>query len=597
MKRIFYFLIITSVLNAGCSKYLDRKNLDTFTSDNFWRSETNLRLYAQGFYTDYFIGYGQNYSYGPVFSWAPWADDQISSSQWTTNPAASGNGWSFSNVRRANILIGRTDEAPISEEARNHWKGIGRFFRAMEYTLLAKYFGEVPVITTELYPEQTDLLYKPRDPLPVVLENILADYEFAAANVRLDDGVQQVNRYVVLAFMSRDMLYFGTLLKYHNGDAALSRKLLEKAAWAANEIIASKKFAVADDYRGLFTSENLAGNKEVIFYREYIEAKVTHAILSYNYTEGQTGITKSAFDTYLAADGLPIKQSPLYNFAADNGERNFRDAYKNRDPRMYGTIVDSLRFNKVDAAPSTTGISSWKFLPEVVTNETKFSSSFNVTDAPIIRYGEVLLNYIEAVAELGTITQEDVNVTINALHNRNIKLYGQAVPKLPPFTLAGGTFLANGIALDDPDRDPTVPSLIWEIRRERRVELIFEGLRQDDLRRWRKFNYLSTLESKNGNKPTPLGIGAFVDTLDYPRITNGPTWLTLINNSDIRMYFPNPNDKSKGYIYGLWNSSLQRDWVPGQSFFERQYLRSVPLDQIKMYSDMGVTLTQNPGWE
>jgi hypothetical protein len=602
MKKIkFIIIIIMTGLFSSCTDYLNRENLDTFTSDNFWKSEINLRLYAQQFYPTYFSGYGQLFTYGPVFSWAEWADDQVSSSQWESNVATSGNGWSFTNVRSHNILIARTDIAPIGEEAKNHWKGIGRFFRALEYSNLCSRFGDVPWYDKELLTTDLEDLYKPRDPLESVLKNILSDFEFAAENVRLKDEAGQINRYVVLGFMSRKLLYFGTYLKYHNGDHELSKTLLQKAAWAANQIISSGNYSISDNYRGLFTSEDLSTNKEVIFYREYEAAKVTHAILSYNNTEGQTGLTKNAFDTYLASDGFPIKQSPLYNYAIDNGRRNFRDAYKNRDPRLYGTIVDSLRLNKVDAAPSTTGISSWKFLPEVITTETKFTSSFNVTDCPILRYGEVLLNYIEAVGELGTITQADLDKTINVLHNRSIRYNGKGTgavaPKLPSMQLNGSNLSVNGVVLNDPDHDASVSSLIWEIRRERRVELMFEGFRKDDLWRWGKFEYLLTNQVKNGGVPTDLAIGAYIDTLDYPRVTKLVKWKTLLKNKDIRLYYPNPSDQGKGYILVLYDVTQQRDWVKGQSFFERQYLRSVPIDQITMYKDMGVTLTQNPGWE
>ncbi|HKU51894.1 MAG TPA: hypothetical protein VJQ25_05470, partial [Nitrospira sp.] len=121
---------------SSCEDYLDRKNLDSLDDSNFWTNEGNMRLFAQGAYTDYFYGYGTGFAYGDFFTFGPWSDEYSSSAIWTQNTATSGNGWSFGMVRRANIMIDRVDLMPVPEEAKNHWRGVGRFFRAMEYSSL-----------------------------------------------------------------------------------------------------------------------------------------------------------------------------------------------------------------------------------------------------------------------------------------------------------------------------------------------------------------------------------------------------------------------------------------------------------------------------
>lgn len=590
MKKTIFIFIIALFGLSSCENYLDRKSLDVFDESNFWQNETNVRLYSQGAYTNYFMGYGSGYTYGEFFTFGPWSDEYSSSALWTQNPATSGNGWSFTYVRRANIMIQRVDGMPIPDEAKNHWKGVGRFYRAMEYSDLARTFGDVPWYDKEILPADVAESYKPRDPLKVVAAKIMEDFQYAAENVRVNDGAQQINRDIVLAFMSRHLLYLGTYMKYHNLDQTVAADLLTKAKWAADQLIAGGKYAVVDDYRGIFTSENLSGNKEVIMYRQYEPAKATHSLISYNNQEPQTGTTLKMVETYLASDGLPIKQSPVYNYATDNGLRYCPDQFKNRDPRMAATLVDSIRISQAHGAYSTTGFLCLKFLPYTANaSDLIYNGSTNTSDAPIIRYGEVLVNYAEAAAELGQFAQADADKSINKLRNRNIKKnnVGSNLPKLPPMTVAGDKVFANGVEINDPDRDPSVSPLIWEIRRERCVELMFEGLRRYDLTRWGKFEYLKTVET---NGPTTLGKGALVNLMKFPAATRK----AVVKSG--HFYLPIPGDSTKSFMYNLYDANMRRDWKPGDPYYERQYLNCVPLDQIKLYQDLGYVLEQNPGW-
>ncbi len=599
MKGRLYLIILILFGLTGCEDYLDRKNLDSFDDANFWVNEGNLRLYAMGNYAGYssirpgyFYGFGTGFAYGSFFTFGPWSDEYSSSAIWTQNTATSGNGWDFGWVRRHNLMLNRVQDMTIPDEAKNHWLGIARFFRAMEYSDLTMTFGDIPWYDTEIFPGEYDLIYKDRDPVEYVAGKIAEDFEYAAAHVRVNDGPLQVNRDVVLAYMSRRLLYLGTYLKYHDIDQTVATSMLQKAKWAAEELMTGNKYQVADDYRGLFTSEELGSNKEVIFYRQYFDSKATHSLVSYNNQEAQTGTTLKMVNTYLCTDGLPIKQSPVYDYASDDGIRYPKDQFKNRDPRMLATMVDSIRISQISINYSTTGFLSLKFLPVGFNSvDPKYNSSTNSTDAPVMRYGEVLLNYAEAAAELGQFTQADADKTINLLRNRNIKKnnVGDVLAKLPPMTVSGTTVLANGVEINDPDRDPTVNPLLWEIRRERCVELIGEGFRKYDLRRWKKYEYLKTVETAEG--PTTLGKGALVDlTALTPEVRKKVT-------SAVRFWLPVAGDSTKCFIYNLYDANMRRDWVPGESYYERQYLNSVPKDQIKLYSDMGYTLTQNPGWE
>jgi hypothetical protein len=586
MKRLYFILFVLFISLSACDGYLDKKNLDTFDESNFWTSEGNMRLFAQGAYRAYFTGYGSGYTWGNYFTGGAWSDEYSSSSIWTQNTATSGNGWSFTYVRRANLIISRVDLLPEPDETKDHWRGVGRFFRAMEYADLARAFGDVPWYDSEVQITDTELSYKQRDPLEVVATKIMEDFQYAAENVRIDDGAQQINRDVVLAFMSRHLLYFGTFMKYHGLNTEVATTLLQQAVWAAGQLIDGGNYQVADDYRGLFTSEDLTGNPEMILFRQYEEAKATHCLVSYNNQEPQTGITLKMVETYLSSDGLPVKQSPLYDYSTDNGLRSYPGQFKNRDPRMAATLVDSVRISGAHTGYSTTGFPTLKFLPYTAnSSDLVYLGSTNTTDAPVIRYGEVLLNYAEAAAELGQFTREVADKTINKLRARNIPYTDN---KLPAMAVSGDVVMANGVAVDDPDRDPAVTPLLWEIRRERCVELMYEGFRRNDLRRWKKYEYLKTAET---NGPTTMGKGAYVDLSVFDAAT-----LAKVVKA-VHFYYPEAGNTDRAFIYNLYDANMRRDWIAGDPYYERQYLNAVPLDQIKLYRDLGYELSQNPGWD
>jgi hypothetical protein len=606
MKKIFLILTVSALLFTSCSDFLDKPPLSSLTDDGFWVSESNVRLYAQNCYTDYFTGYGNGWTWGLFFSGETFNDDFTTLGAWTKTTPTTSSAWTFSYVRKVNILIDRLERVQMSDAAKNHWRGIGRMFRALEYSDMARRFGDVPWYDKPLEMSDSASLFKPRDPLDLVVQNIIADFDFAVANVRLTDGTLQVNRATVLGLMSDRLLYFGSIFKYHKNNSAMAKTCFEKAKWAAGEIIDGKAgtYSIENNYRAIFSSKDLSSNKEVIFFRQYETAMTTHCLMSYVNREPQTGMSKNAFDSYLCIDGLPIKQSPLYNYAGDGGKRRFKDSYKDRDPRLNYSVVDSLRINGIHSAYSTSGICLWKWLDAAADpGDLTSLSSVNVTDAPIVRLGEVMVNYIEAAVELSetggaAVAQADFDKSVNKLRVRTWN--GK---RLPNVTLAGNSLSVNGVVIDDPDRDPAVSPLLWEVRRERRIECMMEGKRYNDLSRWKKFAYLRADKTSVNTfaNPNELCLGAWVVKADYPAATKWATisaklWDPALPKNPTTAYVP---PATAGYIFGIWSitSAQNRDWIAGDPFYERQYLNPIPLGQIKLYKDAGVTLTQNTGWD
>ncbi|PRY11692.1 putative outer membrane starch-binding protein [Pontibacter ummariensis] len=568
MKTRIVAAIFLSLTFFGCEKdFLDTPPIDKLTDETYWTSEENVRTFSYGFYSGYFTGYGSSYTWGDYFTGQSLNDDfaPTNPAQFTKNVPASGGGWSFGYVRKANVFIDRVQNVPMSDEAKKHWTGIGRFFRAMEYADLVNSFGDVPWYETELLETDMAQLYKPRDSRTFVMDKVLADFKYAAENVRVSDGAKglSVNRDVVLAYMSRVFLFEGTWQKYHANNATKAAAYLEAAKWAADQVISSGRYSLGN-YREVFSSLSLASNPEVILFRQYEPGILTHSLNSYNNKEAQTGPSKDAVETYLAKDGLPITVSALYE-----GDQGVAKLMANRDPRMTATFVPSeLRLNGIASNYSTSGFATHKFLNESIKDIPEGSSNLNPTDAPVIRYGEVLMNYAEAAAELATVggpafTQEDLDKSINVLRARP----GIGMPALQ---VSGDQVAVNGVAYNDPERDPSVPSVIWEIRRERRVELMMEGFRLDDLRRWRKLEYTDTQANPDINR------GAWIKKADHPKL-NASVVLT---------------DGDEGYIIPSTKAESQRLFTD-----PKVYLNPLPLDQIKLYKDAGKELTQNPGWE
>ena len=571
MKTSLYIVLLAALLMGGCKKtddFLTRYPLDQMTDQNYWTSESNVRTFAWGFYTNYFPGYASGFdlSWGGYFSGETLNDDFAPSvpATFTKNVPATSTTWSFTWVRKANLFINRVQTVPMSDEAIKHWTGVGRFFRALEFASKVKTFGDFPWYSTVLSETDTTALYKPRDPRTLVMDSVLVDFKYAVDNVRAADDATGpkgliVNKWVVLSFMSRVFLFEGTWQKYQAGNTAKATEYLEAAKWAANEVIANGGYTLATDYRKIFNSLDLGSNTETIMYRRYESGTggVTHSLNSYVNKEAQTGASKNAVEAYLCKDGLPISVSPLYK-----GDKTITNVMTDRDPRMYATFVNVLRLNGVVSNYSSSGYAVLKFLNDEIKETNEGVSSLNPTDAPVIRLGEVMMNYAEAAAELGVLSQDDLDKTINKLRKRT----GIGMPNLQ---VIGGQPAINGVVYNDINRDPGVPALIWEIRRERRIELMMEGFRSSDLRRWKKYEYVDTQAKPDINR------GAWIKKSDFPAAK-----VTIEGNA------------TEGYVIPAPKAESQRIFND-----PKVYLTPLPIDQIKLYSDHGIELKQNAGWQ
>lgn len=574
---------------VGCENFLNQPPYDEFTDEEYWQTEDQARTYMYGFYTSVFSGYGSGFSHGSFLMGQTSNDDFASDvKQLDLTPLSvpeSDGSWSFANIRKANYVLENIDRIDATVAAKNHWRGVARFFRACYYSNLVFRYGDVPwydrVPKFSNTKEDMDYIYKNRDPRVYVDSCIMADFQYAMDSVRDNDGKLQVNKYVVAAMASRFMLREGTFLKYHNLDLDMAEQCLTMAKAAAEMVMKSGKYAIAPSYKSLFVSDDLGGNTEVIMYRQYVDGVISHSTLTYSFTESQAGLSRSLAEAFVTNEGLPV-YSANANWVAPTA----KEFFTNRDPRLSMCIRPNPKDSNlycikgIENQPFNYALSgySWnKFMDDskAITPEATWNGSKNVTDAPCLRYAEVLLNYAEAAYELHlmskyTFTQADLDKSINLIRAR-------ADVKLPALQMAGDQPAINGVTFDDPKRlaieekadGGITDALLWEIRRERRVELCLEGFRLNDLKRWCKLDYLW-----NGCNPD-IRYGAYIRLKDYPT-----------KAAEIVLEDPNATE---GYI--LRNTAEERSRP-----IKRNYINPIPSNQITLYEAKGYTLSQNTEW-
>ena len=577
-------LLATAVSFSSCDDFLTRDPQDTVTDvPSFWNNEENLRTSFLDYYTYFFPGYRSGWNRADNFAEtnvADWTDDnaqEVATLFTKVAPTTDADNWNSEKIRNMNLLLSRIQSSSLGEEAKNHWSGVARLFRAMEYAKLVQKFGDVPYYDAVVGSTDNEQLYRARDPRTTVMDKVNEDLAFACANIRVNDGTKglTVNRAVAQGFASRIMLFEGTWQKYHANNTAKAAEYLKAAKDYAAALMQTNAYSIAPSYKSLTTSEDLAGNPEIIMYRSYVENVVMHSLMSFQNTEHEMSSPSRSFvDAFLTKNGLPIHQAGNTDYKG----KEYAKEIQNRDPRLADNIDEEsgLRLNGVAAVYAASGYYANRYVNKDLINKPGGMSSTNTTDAPVMKLNEVMLNYIEAAAELAdlgqyTLTQADFDKTINAIRDRQST-------QMPHLTLAGNALKVNGVEINDPDRDATVKPIIWEIRRERRVELAYEGLRFNDLRRWGKLEYADMTKNKK------LNMGAWINKADYPENAEALAKITLCDENGKIV------TGNEGYIMPITEVAKMRVMA------DKDYLYPIPVDQITMYENHGFKLTQNPGW-
>ncbi|MDR0572414.1 MAG: RagB/SusD family nutrient uptake outer membrane protein [Tannerella sp.] len=509
-----------------------------------------------------------------------------------------GGGWSWDNLRNINYFIVNCTDPAVSEDVRNNYIGIARFFRAMFYFDKVKMFGDVPWIDHPLEPDD-EALYAQRDSRELVMEKVYEDLRFACDNItRTTDatGCSMVTKWVAYALTARVSLFEGTFRKYHNMNTATSATAwLKRAEDAAAYVMANSGKSLNPNYRALFTSDNPPATETMLAICSSASLGVYHQA-NWRWTSatygGALNLIRPFVCTYLQKDGTPYTNRSGWQY------EDFYDECQNRDGRLAATIRTPgyMREGNI-ALPEFGGYARLGYQPIKLCVDATFSDtkSENTHAMQLFRYAEILLNYAEAKAEQGTLTDEDWGKTIGALRQRAGITGGlTAKPTVVDTYLQSNYF-----------PDITDPAIL-EIRRERSVELLLEGFRFDDLRRWKHGEimkntwtgmYIPAINQaldvdRNGSYDviyytTAEGLKEAQDAIGSAAAEDCATVQVSTDPAATSIQAHVAGDGKGYYLAWYTHNDAMKVWGP------KQYLYPIPV--LVMVKNQNIT--QNPGWE
>lgn len=506
-KNIAKFLVLGSVaftILTGCNdSFMDKYPETSISEEMFFKTPKDLELYTNGLYGII----GSSY-------WDLGTDNLIyldnvdiyTVMRGERTPDNVGE-WSWSNIRKVNFMLARVNQAEGDQIEINHYVGLARMFRAKLYYDKVLSYSDVPWYSRDLQTTDTELLYKTQDSRSLVVDSIMADLDFAANNMKEDMGSRTIwSRYGALAMQARIALSEGSWRRYHPElELNDADRFFRVAIDACKKIMDSGEYSLSTTpsgeipaYEAMFCNEDLSTNNEMIFYEDYDKAlgRMHNAQAALDW---QSSLSRDLMEDYLV---LEDGETKTFQEVPQHETMTLLEVFKNRDPRMSQTFMAPGFTRSKNTEPhrqkiSNGGYPQVKFEPRTY-DQLEWGKSY--TDLPVIRYAEVLLMYAEAKAELGELTQVDIDLTINLIRRR------AGVPNAT---------LSSWLSKVDPvqaNRYPNVTSsqkgAILEIRRERRIELACEGFRYKDLMRW-----------KCGKLLEKAPEGMYIDKLGYIDVT------------------------------------------------------------------------------
>lgn len=591
MKKITYILLALPLL-IGCD--LDRTPLDALAPENTFNNKEELETATNGFY-----------------SMLPNAEDLYGETADLVVPTtltnevlgirtvpASGGGWSWrllSDINTCLIYSARCKDANVRAE----YDGVARFFRAYFYFEKVKRFGEVPWFDTPLT-STDDRLYQGRTDRNTLLDNMLADIDYAAQHLPAATNVYKITKWTALAMKSRMALFEGTFRKYHG--IAGHERYLQLAADAAKDFMDNSPYTIYKEgntpYMNLFASKNAIKSEVIMALNYNVGLNIVHDLNRFFTSDGsKPGLNKKIVNSYLMNDGTRFTDK------ADYETMGFYDEMQGRDLRLAQTIVTPgyKRIGGTDVlSPSFSSATTGYQIIKGVTTPADDIWHKSQNDFPLFRAAEVYLNYAEAKAELGTLTQADLDASILIIRQR---------VGMPGIDMAAANATPDPYLSNEETGYPNVTGankgVILEIRRERTIELLCEGFRYYDLIRWKagkvfekqfKGMYFGPIDTNKQFTVYDMNGNAVNDALDiciyssekipsktdYPELKDITVFLKLGEN----LFLENGMNGGNVIVHDI--KTRTRTWNE-----DRDYLYPIPQSQITLY---GGALKQNPGW-
>ena len=490
MKKIAYILLplLAGAVLTGCDDMLDAFPKDRMSPETFYKTDKELQAFSMNMYemlsatfmedADTYIQMGLT--------------DELKGTRQIPSDAKEG-GWSWGALRNVNTLLEYLPNC-ADQTARTKYEALARFFRVYFYFEKVKRFGDVPWYDKPVGSTDTELLNRPRDSREFIMGKMIEDIDFAIANLPATKSAYEITRWTAMALKSRFLLFEGTFRKYHTefdyGEGAHDFKwYLDECASVSSDFISSSGYGIhtaggaAKAYYNLFTAQNATENMdEVILARDYnVAYNVTQSANNTmtSQTMGRHGMTRKLVASYLMADGSRFTDKEGWE------TMDFVTESQNRDPRLSQTIRTPGYTRLGDTAPCApnflhcmTGYHPVKYVMGIE------KDTYNSSDCDLImfRAAEVLLNFAEAKAEAGTLTQADLDQSVNKLRDR----VGMPHLMMAAANANPDPFLTNEAWGGYQKVTGANKGVILEIRRERAVELAQEGFRYYDIIRWKE---------------------------------------------------------------------------------------------------------------
>ncbi len=591
MKKIAIILSVFLVLMGFIScEQLDLTPKDKISDTDYFKNATELELFSNPFYND-LLDKSPFDERSDILVTAILNEIMVGGNRRTV--PASGGGWNWGTLRRINTLLENIDKCE-DQEAVVKYTAVARFFRAYFYFDKVRHFGDSPWYDMQL--SSTDeALYKPRDSRELILTKMIEDVDYAIKNLPSGKSPYRVNRWSALALKSRFCLFEGTFRKYHNitleGNGF--NYYLDLAAKAAQEVIEKGPYKIYStgnpdkDYLMLFAQPNANIDEYILSIKFDYALGIRNNASAFTLltSQGRPGLTRKFVNTYLMIDGSRFTDQQGWE------TMSFNDETSNRDPRMKQSMrtpgytrINQTKILAPDLNVAITGYQPIKFVQDPASNSNNNDrTGSSDVDMPVFRYAEVLLNYAEAKAELGTLTQNDIDISIKKLRDRvnmpNLNM--SEANSHPDEYLASATYGYPSVS------GPNM-GVILEIRRERAIELLQEGLRFSDLRRWKSGSSIDQ----------PITGMYFEGPGEYDLSGNGKTDLILYLKGTEK-----PKEQEGVSIYELDKDIILTEGIKGYLHYhknaerngfneERDYLYPIPIDE----RTLNPNLTQNPGW-
>lgn len=577
MMKKSLICILSAICLVSCN--LDKFPLDSMSPDSFFSNEDELQAFSNTFYnilpgTSLYTDNADTYTQNQL-------PDEISGLRIVPT---SGGGWTWTDLRDINTLLEYSVNCE-DEAVKVKYDALARFFRAYFYFDKVRRFGDVPWYDKQLSSDSEEL-YKPRDSREYVMQKMIEDIDYAIDNLGSAKELYRVTKWAALALKSRFCLFEGTFRKYHNInlDGHDWQWYLEQAAEASEILMDESGYGLytadgVNSYLNLFAAEN-AIQTEVILARDYNQALGVYHNSNYfsiGQTNGQPGMTRKLVASYLMSDGSRFTDQPGWE------TMQFAQECENRDPRLAQSIrtpgykrIGGSATVLPDFSGSVTGYQQIKYV--TTTDCDSYNISYN--DLIIFRTAEIYLNFAEAKAELGTLTQEDLDKSVNKLRSR---------VGMPSMSLADANANPDPYLMSEEYGYPGVTGanqgVILEIRRERTVELAQEGFRYYDIIRWKEgqaFNKQFYGMYFPGPGEYDLDGDGTMDLYLWMGSKGSTTAKVSLEISGAIFL----SEGDHGYVTP--HPEKQEKWVEG-----RDYYYPIPINDRSLTSG---ALTQNPGW-